>query len=575
MKLKTHLTFGVGLLFFLIVLLTGTGMGYVSKLKKDTNNILTSNHLSVYYAQNMLKVLNKPSMDTEDLQLFERNLENQKNNVTEKGGRAVTGRIGTSYEKLLDNTEDTELRNQIRSDLLQVMHLNMQAIRHKSDLAAQTANTAILWITATGTVCFGIAFILLINLPRSIADPILELLESTREIAQKNYSKRVSFKGNNEFQNLARSFNKMAEKLEEYSHSNLEKLLIEKKRIETIINSMYEPIIGLDEHDNLLFINKSALKIAHLEAENTIGKNIMEIARENDIVHLLMEDIPIEQDQSQIRSSLKLYVDGKKNYFEKEYLSISKDPDNSDRTQKTGSILILHNITAHKKQDLAKTNFIASLSHNFKTPISSIQISLQLLKKHQIGDLNPKQEELIEEIEEDTRALLRSTGKLLKITEVESGEIQLNITAVNLPEVAQYAINTLQKQAGQKQIELKLDIPGKVPMAKGDTEKIAWVLINLISNAIRYSKIGSTVSICIENKKEKIYLSVKDQGRGILPEYKDKVFRRYFRAPNTHEKGTGLGLAISKEFIEALGGKIDVESTYGKGSKFTITLKKE
>jgi len=575
MKLKTHLTFGVGLLFFLIVLLTGTGMWYVSKLKKDTNNILTSNHLSVQYAQNMLKALSPSSPGEIRINVFENSLENQKNNITEKGGKALTNRIETNFQKLTDHPKESDLKNLIRQDLLRVMHLNMQAIVQKSDLASRTANRAILWITAMGMICFGIAFVLLINLPRSIADPILELIESTREIAQKNYSKRVSFKGNNEFQNLARSFNSMAEKLEEYSHSNIEKLLIEKKRIETIINSMYEPIIGLDERNNLLFINKSALKIAHLEAENTIGKNIMEIARENDIVHLLMEDVPIEKDQSQIRSSLKLYVDGKKNYFEKEYLGISKDPDNSDRTQKTGSILILHNITAHKKRDIAKTNFIASLSHNFKTPISSIQISLQLLRKHQIGDLNPEQEELIGEIEEDIRALLHSTGELLKITEVESGEIQLKITAVNLQEVTQYAINTLQRQAGQKQIELKLDIPGKVPTAKGDAEKIAWVLINLISNAIRYSKVGSTVSIRIENKKEKIYLSVKDRGQGILPEYRDKIFRRYFRVPDSHKKGTGLGLAISKEFIEALGGKIVVESTYGKGSIFTLILDKE
>src|SRR5699024_904496 len=149
------------------------------------------------------------------------------------------------------------------------------------------------------------------------------LLESTREIAQKNYSKRVSFKGNNEFQNLARSFNKMAEKLEEYSHSNLEKLLIEKKRIETIINSMYEPIIGLDKHNNILFINKNALKVTELEQEDVIGKNIVNISQNNTIIHSLIEGFLIAGNKPKSDSALKLQWEGKKNYYDKEYLSIS------------------------------------------------------------------------------------------------------------------------------------------------------------------------------------------------------------------------------------------------------------
>lgn len=120
-----------------------------------------------------------------------------------------------------------------------------------------------------------------------------------------------------------------------------------------------------------------------------------------------------------------------------------------------------------------------------------------------------------------------------------------------------------------------MSLPEEIPTIKGDAEKIAWVLINLISNAIRYSNENSTVRIQIADQEDYVHLFVEDQGQGISPEYQERIFARYFRAPDTNEKGTGLGLAISREFMEAQGGSIELVSRVGEGSKFIVILKKE
>ena len=136
----------------------------------------------------------------------------------------------------------------------------------------------------------------------------------------------------------------------------------------------------------------------------------------------------------------------------------------------------------------------------------------------------------------------------------------------------EYAINANKTQAEQKQITVKTNIPENLPMVTADSEKTAWVLINLISNAIRYSHENSTINLSIIVDNQFIKFIVKDSGQGIAPQYKDKVFDRYFRVPGTKKEGTGLGLAISKEFIEAQGGQISIESDFGAGSVFTVQL---
>ncbi|WP_317897716.1 HAMP domain-containing sensor histidine kinase [Aurantibacillus circumpalustris] len=571
MKIKTKLTLGVGLLLILIILLSIVGARYMNALKSDTENILVANYNTLEYSRNMLLSLEDHSKDA--LMKFETNLQSQEKNITEIGEKDATAEVRNSFEIYKLNKSDSLVSGEIRKGIFKLMDLNMQAIQRKSEVAKATADDAVFWIAITGTMCFLIAFILLVNLPSNIANPIKELTESIKQIAAKKYSQRVHFESHSEFGQLAESFNTMAKKLEEYNSSNLAKLMMEKTRIETLINNMHDPVIGLDENLKVIFANEEAQKIIGIELTDIIGHYAQELAVKNDLLRTLIQDLVNKEPENISKAKpIKIYADKKEGYFEKETLHISITPTGEQAKQLIGHVIILRNVTEYKELDLAKTNFIATVSHEFKTPISSIKMSLQLLGNEQIGKLNEEQRNLLDSISDDTTRLLKITSELLNITQVESGNIQLAIVPSDPKEILHYAISATQTQADQKQIKFEVDCPEHISQIQADNEKTAWVLTNLISNAIRYSYDNSTVYLTIKEQNNKVHISVRDTGQGIAPQYKSKVFDRYFRVPGTKKEGTGLGLAISKEFIEAQNGQIKVDSEFGAGSTFTVTL---
>ncbi len=571
MKIKTKLTLGVGLLFLLIILLSVVGATYSNKLKQDTENILVANYNTLEYSRIMLLSLEDSSEKA--LKKFEINLQNQEHNISEIGEKETTEDLRNNFEVYKQKKSDSLILGEIRKNIFTLMDLNMQAIQRKSEVAKETADKAVFWIALSGTMCFLIAFILLVNLPSNIANPIKQLSESIKQIASKNYSERVHLESHSEFGQLAKSFNTMAEKLEEYNNSNLAKLMMEKKRIETLINNMHDPVIGLDENLKVIFANEEAIKIIGFSQAEMIGHNTHELALTNDLIRSLIQDLKmVDNGKETKRKPIKIYTHNKEGYFEKETLHISITPTGEQLSQLIGHVIILRNITEYKELDFAKTNFIATVSHEFKTPISSIKMSAQLLENEQIGPLNEEQTNLLNSIKEDANRLLKFTGELLNMTQIESGNIQLSILPSDPKEILLFAIHATQTQADQKLIHFEINCPEHITAIQADTEKTTWVLTNLISNAIRYSYENSVIYLTVKQRDNKVEISVRDTGQGIAPQYKNKIFDRYFKVPGTKMEGTGLGLAISKEFIEAQGGNIMVESEYGLGSTFTISL---
>ena len=571
MKIKTKLTLGVGLLFLLIILLSVVGATYSNKLKQDTENILVANYNTLEYSRHMLVSLEDGSEKAN--QKFEINLQNQEHNISEIGEKETTEDLRNNFEVYKQKKSDSLILGEIRKNIFTLMDLNMQAIQRKSEVAKETADKAVFWIALSGTMCFLIAFILLVNLPSNIANPIKQLSESIKQIAFKNYSERVHLESHSEFGQLAKSFNTMAEKLEEYNNSNLAKLMMEKKRIETLINNMHDPVIGLDENLKVIFANEEAIKIIGFSLAEMIGHNTHELALTNDLVRSLIQDLKmVDNGKETKRKPIKIYTNNKEGYFEKETLHISITPTGEQLSHLIGHVIILRNITEYKELDFAKTNFIATVSHEFKTPISSIKMSAQLLENELIGPLNEEQTNLLNSIKEDANRLLKFTGELLNMTQIESGNIQLSILPSDPKEILLFAIHATQTQADQKHIHFEINCPEHITAIQADTEKTTWVLTNLISNAIRYSYENSVIFLSVKQNDNKVEISVRDTGQGIAPQYKNKIFDRYFKVPGTKMEGTGLGLAISKEFIEAQGGNIMVESEYGLGSTFTISL---
>jgi len=572
MKLKAKLTFGVGFLFFMILLLAIVSGYYIYRLKKDTNNILVDNYKTLHYSRNMLLALEDFRTKAKSVQLFEHNLMLQKSNVTERGERAVTERVNRHFLRLKREVKNGTIVANLRKDIFQLMYLNMQAIEYKNNVANTTAEKAILAISIVGAICFMIAFVLLVNLPLAIAGPIVQLTDSIKQIAAGNYKRRLHFKRKDEFGEVAQSFNTMAQKLEEYTESKLGKILQHKKRIEALIDNMHDAVIGVDEEKRVLFANEPACLISGLKLVEFEGKNLEEIASFNDLIRNLLDKINSLHQESGHLGLVQAFAFGKENYFELEVIDLNVVPTGEESSQFIGQFILLKNVTSFKERDVAKTNFIGTVSHELKTPIASIRMGIQLLENKRVGDLNEEQKNLLEGIADDTARLLKITGELLDIAQVESGTIQMKLAPASIGPIVDYALLANRSMVEQKQIRIDVQLEKELPMVFIDTEKAAWVLTNLLSNAIRYSHGGGVIAISTKRIGARVLLLVEDHGQGIPAQYLTKIFDRYFRVPGSTKEGTGLGLSISKEFIESMGGEIDVQSDFGTGSTFFVYL---
>jgi signal transduction histidine kinase len=336
---------------------------------------------------------------------------------------------------------------------------------------------------------------------------------------------------------------------------------------------MSDPVIGLDEHQKVIFVNQEALKVLNLDESQCLNRFTHEMALTNDLIKLLVSNIANDEPLNDAKAApIKIFANNKESYFEKQVLKICILPTGEEKDSMVGYVIILRNVTDYKEIDFAKTNFIATVSHELKTPIASIKLSLQLLENNRVGNLNDDQTQLVGSIKDDANRLLKIIGELLNLTQIESGNIQLAKMPVDPNDLVNYAINAIKPQADYKQIRFEVDCPPTISKINADNEKTAWVLTNLLSNAVRYSHENSTVLLTLKEDNDQVLISVTDSGVGIAPEYKDKIFNRYFRVPGTQKEGNGLGLSISKEFIEVQGGEISVESEMGRGSIFTIKM---
>ena len=454
---------------------------------------------------------------------------------------------------------------------LSVVNLQLLTATEPDSPAAMPAlERALLWISVTGGICILTGLTLLYWLPRTISKPIKELKQGILEIANHNYEERLDMRNNQEFREVAESFNRMAERLAEYRASTLADILSAKKFIEAIVNSIDDPIIGLNMDREILFINEEALNVLNLKRGNVIRKSAEELSLKNDLLRRLIRELVTPGDQ---KEPLKIYADDKESYFKASYIPIINTDAGKDEPSKLGDVILLKNITEFKELDSAKTTFISTISHELKTPIAAIMMSLQLLEDKRVGELNDEQEQLSKSIKENSERLLSITGELLNMTQVEAGKLQLMPKITKPIELIEYAIKANQVQADKFNIQIEVEYPEeKIGKLFVDSEKIAWVLTNLLSNAIRYSKENGRVVIGARQEGDMIDLYVQDFGKGIDPRYHKSIFDRYFRVPGTKVQGSGLGLSISRDFVEAHGGTLTVESELGKGTVFTFTL---
>ncbi|MFD0940207.1 ATP-binding protein [Pedobacter boryungensis] len=580
MNIKTKLRLGFGFLFVIVIAFGAISLYHINEISTKSKIVLKDNYKSLVYVNQMRVELDKQNgvINEKNKNAFEKILKEEENNVTEKGELQAVLALRKAFRDLtfkgISAKNQSDALNSLHLQLRKIDELNMDAIVQKNDKAQIATDRATTYLGITAFVCFIILFTFIVNFPSFIANPLRELLVGIREISKKNYKQQLHFKGHDEFNELALAFNKMANELSNWDTSNLGEIKSEKQRIETIIEQMPDAIIGLDDKSVILFCNKVAGELLNLDPSKVIGAHALLLAEKNELLKRILSAPATDE-------PLKIYANEKESYFLLENRDIiipnlanQHDQALKHSTKSAGTVYILKNITRFKELDEAKTNFIATVSHELKTPLSSIKMSLQLLDDSRVGGMNEEQRQLVTHIKEDSDRLLKITGELLNLAQVETGNLHLNLVKTDPSEIVKFALAAVNFQAQQKEINLEVNIADKLPMINADVQKTTWVLVNLLSNALRYSSAKSKILVGVHEKDSFIEFSVKDFGKGIEEQYQKRLFDRYYQVPTDgqNKSGTGLGLAISKDFIEAENGSISVESALGEGSRFSFSL---
>ncbi|WP_442591326.1 ATP-binding protein [Pedobacter sp. AW31-3R] len=580
MKIKTKLRLGFGFLFLVVLFFGFISLYYMNQISVSAKVILKDNYKTLNYTREMRRMLDENELPLSKTLTahFRDLLQKENSNLTEKGEEQALQLLSTAFDTavnpLLPAATQKIALSRIKQQLAVIDDLNMSAIVRKNEVAQASVEKASLYLITAASFCFLVLFSFIVNFPGFVANPLREFSEAIEAIGRKNYKQRLEFDGADEFSDLAKSFNEMVAQLNKWENSNLAKIQSEKLRIEAIIEQMQDAIIGLNERQEIIFINNSAAQVLNLNEGQVVGTNVTSLMKKNDLLGRMMKE-------DKKNDLIKIFADHKESYFQLEKREILV-PEYEDQdtpiirqsTRTAGMVCILKNVTQFKELDEAKTNFIATVSHELKTPISSIKMSVKLLDDERVGDMNTEQKELISHIKEDCSRLLKITSELLDLAQVETGNIQLNFVNAKPEDIVAYALNAVKFQAEQRFIQLELNSKNVVSSVNADVEKTAWVLINFLSNALRYSSDKGKVMIQVEEKGKNIEFSVRDFGRGIDEQYQKRLFDRYFQVPTdgNNKSGSGLGLAISKDFIEAENGKIWVESEIGEGSRFCFSL---
>ena len=459
MKIRLKLTLALTFLFLVILLLSGSGILSLKWLARDSGNIIKDNYHTLIYVQNIENALGKlqfllPEKERTKMAInvtlkeIRSNLDLQRKNITEAGEQQLTDELTQNFETLetrvtqfMDKNSPADYYiDQINPVILslyeganRIFLINEETVMNKNNLANETAEKMELYMAIFGISSVVIGLLFLIGLPAYISKPVRNLNKAIKEIARGNYEFQLPANTNNEFGQLARSFNRMSAKLFEYEKSNLARILFEKKRLDTVINQLDEAIIGLNEKKKVIFANELALKLLGIDKEKIVGRYAPDVAVNNQLMGSLIHELMLAADDEQVRKfqPVKVIEHNKEKLFAKNIIDITHEPTGEEQTVFIGNVIILTDITEFAEKDRAKTHFIATLSHELKTPVASIEMSTSLLNNEKLGVLNTEQKDLLDIIRENNFRIQRIINEILDLSKIESGTIDIHKTGVS------------------------------------------------------------------------------------------------------------------------------------------------
>ena len=445
---------------------------------------------------------------------------------------------------------------------------NETALFERRDQATEAARTS----TRTLCILFPLAAVLglwMSNIyTRRFLAPIDKITKQIKEVRQGNLSGGELVTTEDEFGLLAGEFQRMLQRLSEFEQSTLGSLMEARNQTDTIVRSINEPLLVMDDEGTVLLLNQAMAQLVGAEQTDDVRSPLRELLPQGELVEYLAQ---VVQDPSAVQPE-KIVAPREKDNEHFYQVAITPILDADGVT--TGFIVLLHNVTELKLLERARGDFIATISHEFKTPLTSIFMGADMMRSELAGPMNRDQREIVETICEDSQHLENLVGELLELSRIESAKTIYKFEPCSVESAVRVSVRQFESIAAHSDIALTVDVPPDLPQVWADFSKITWVLNNLLSNAMKYTNEGGSVTVSAQLRKQDILVSVADTGIGVPPEFADQIFEKFVQVKgyDLEVRGTGVGLAAAKEIITAHHGRIWCVTGRAVGSEYCFTL---
>jgi signal transduction histidine kinase len=450
----------------------------------------------------------------------------------------------------------------------QIIDLNFENMQPLEGRIKDMSDSATRLIIRLAIVGVGLAVVLILLMSRAILKPLQTLTRSLEEIAEGNLDQVVQVKSRDELRSLAEAFNSMAAKLREFRRTDRAKLMRVQRTTQLAIDSLPDAVAVVNSTGSVEISNETAQKLFQLDPQQSVlslrdhrlGELYQQVARDG-----------VASQPKGYESAIEVYDQGGQlRFFLPRAIPIL------DANQHLlGITLVLGDVTNLRRLDEMKSGLLSVVSHELKTPLTSIRMASHLLLEERVGPLNTKQTELLMAARDDADRLQKIIEDLLDMGRLESGRVKLDLQSEPSERLVSDAVTPLETAFHDKCLTLQVDVPVETPAVLADPTRIGHVFSNLLTNALKYTPPGGRVRIFAEPLEKYVRFVVQDTGLGIPTEYVGRIFERFYRVPRENQpSGAGLGLAIAKEIVDAHGGTMEVQSNPGQGSRFTFTLQR-
>ena len=441
-------------------------------------------------------------------------------------------------------------------------------MRRKAEAASRTAQRWFFY-----TLALTMAFVVIgvtgaLRLSNTILAPVRELTAAITRLAAGDLDAVVHVRSGDEIGRLADGFNRMAERIRELRRTDLGKLLIAQQTTEAAIDSLYDPVIVTDS-DGLVTRTNPAAERLFGPRETTTGKPIDQVARDIRIGQAVTDVLRSERVVASEGAGAVVpwAVDGGQRAFR-----VRSTPMRDADDHLVGAVTLLEDVTHLSEISRLKSEFIAAASHELRTPLTSLQMGIHLLFEGSLGPMTERQQRVVQVCRDDATRLDRLMRELLDLSKIESGDTAPVRARVRASTLAHDAAESVRMQADARKVSLQVEMPADLPDVFADRQQIQRVIINLLTNAIRATPAGGTITVRGTQRGGEVAFSVVDTGAGIPREYLSRIFEPFVQVPNSPQGGSGLGLTIARRIVEAHGGRLTVQSEHGRGSTFSFTV---